>query len=262
MSISFKKILNYSLYFDDLYQMLQMFPGKGTNEQMPSKTISGFELDDFHRNVPDDELIADLVRTSQQLGKNKITFREYNVNGKYHSSTATVRFGSWLNALKKAGLEKTKNRNVPNEDLFRNVVAVWSKLGHQPKFRDLTRDTSEYSATTYANRFGSWTNALREFVAWANDEGVTPEPSEFPQPKSRKTPRNVNWKLRAQVLMRDGAQCKLCGASPRDGVKLHVDHIYPWSKGGETTIDNLQILCEVCHIGKCDMADSRIAEIK
>lgn len=172
---------------------------------------TGFELDDFHRNVPDDELIADLVRASQQLGKNKITFREYNSTGNYHASTVALRFGSWHDALKAAGLEKTKNRNVSDDDLFKNIVIVWSKLGRQPKFRDLTRDVSHVSASTYANRFGGWRNALREFVTWANDEGVVFERRVLSEQKSPKTPRNANWKLRAQVLMRDGAKCKLCG---------------------------------------------------
>ena len=91
---------------------------------MTGKTLSGFELEDFHRNVPDDELIADLVRASQRLGKNKITFREYSTSGKYHSSTIALRFGTWLNALKTAGLEKTKNWNVADEALFKNIVTV------------------------------------------------------------------------------------------------------------------------------------------
>jgi 5-methylcytosine-specific restriction endonuclease McrA len=33
-------------------------------------------------------------------------------------------------------------------------------------------------------------------------------------------------------------------------VTLHVDHINPWSLGGETTLDNLQVLCNACNIGK------------
>ena len=55
------------------------------------------------------------------------------------------------------------------------------------------------------------------------------------------------------VLMRDAARCRLCGVTPQDGIKLHVDHIKPWSKGGETIIENLQILCEICNIGKSDI---------
>jgi 5-methylcytosine-specific restriction endonuclease McrA len=35
-------------------------------------------------------------------------------------------------------------------------------------------------------------------------------------------------------------------------VQLHVDHIYPWAKGGETVVENLQTLCMTCNIGKSD----------
>jgi len=37
-------------------------------------------------------------------------------------------------------------------------------------------------------------------------------------------------------------------------VTLHADHIKPWSKGGETVIENLQTLCSKCNIGKSDLA--------
>jgi 5-methylcytosine-specific restriction endonuclease McrA len=40
---------------------------------------------------------------------------------------------------------------------------------------------------------------------------------------------------------------------PGDGVRLHVDHVKPWSKDGETVLENLQILCNVCNIGKGDV---------
>ena len=57
-------------------------------------------------------------------------------------------------------------------------------------------------------------------------------------------------KLRYQVLRRDGFRCCICGASSRDGVKLHVDHIKPVSKGGKTEIRNLRTLCDRCNLGK------------
>jgi 5-methylcytosine-specific restriction endonuclease McrA len=34
------------------------------------------------------------------------------------------------------------------------------------------------------------------------------------------------------------------------GVNTYVDHIVPWSKGGATTLANLQTLCSVGNIGK------------
>ena len=58
--------------------------------------------------------------------------------------------------------------------------------------------------------------------------------------------------LRYKVLTRDGHRCVICGASASDGVKLHVDHILPVSKGGKTEMSNLRTLCERCNLGKSD----------
>lgn len=61
--------------------------------------------------------------------------------------------------------------------------------------------------------------------------------------------------LRYDVLKRDGFRCVLCGASADDGVKLHIDHIIPVSKGGQTTMGNLRTLCDRCNTGKRDKYD-------
>ena len=71
---------------------------------------------------------------------------------------------------------------------------------------------------------------------------------------NKKCSRTISDKLRYQVLKRDNFKCCACGASPaRDpSVELHIDHIVPWSKGGLTSIENLQVLCSKCNIGKSD----------
>lgn len=71
---------------------------------------------------------------------------------------------------------------------------------------------------------------------------------------NHKTKRNIGLQLRFKVFKRDNYKCCICGASPAKdpSVELHVDHIVPWSKGGETTIDNLQTLCSRCNLGKSD----------
>lgn len=72
--------------------------------------------------------------------------------------------------------------------------------------------------------------------------------------KKIRSTRNVPDKLRYQVLKRDNFKCCACGASPAKdpAVELHIDHILPWSKGGETVLENLQTLCSKCNLGKGD----------
>lgn len=213
-----------------------------------------FELETYHRNVPSEELLGELRRVAVSLGRSTVTIDQFNEHAKFHSSTLARRFGSWFKALEAAGLSKTRNLNLTNEQLFENLVAVWLKLGRQPKYQDLTKEHSLFSAGTYENRFGTWRKGLEAFVSWAN-EGVSPQhtPPTASLAYQRRGPRNINWRLRALVLMRDGARCQLCGAEARQGALLHVDHVVPWSKGGETALINLRVLCHVCNIGKSDI---------
>jgi hypothetical protein len=212
-----------------------------------------YELEAFHRDIKDEELLADLRRVGKELGKNRVTFREYGKMGRFSSGTIAVRFGSWHEAIDRANLKRTINRNISEEELFENLVEVWATVGRQPRCRDLQQGASRFSWSTYANRFSSWRNALKQFVQWANDGRLPPAVVAKARRAGKRTSRDINWRLRALVLMRDGARCRLCGAGPSNGARLHVDHILPWSKGGETILENLQILCNVCNIGKSDL---------
>lgn len=69
------------------------------------------------------------------------------------------------------------------------------------------------------------------------------------QPEDR---QDINYSLRYDILKRDGFKCKLCGFGADDGVKLQIDHIIPFSKGGKTRQDNLRTLCIACNLGKKD----------
>lgn len=48
------------------------------------------------------------------------------------------------------------------------------------------------------------------------------------------------------VYRRDGGKCVYCGATEN----LHLDHIIPFSRGGATNIENLQLLCQKCNLQK------------
>ena len=58
--------------------------------------------------------------------------------------------------------------------------------------------------------------------------------------------RKIPSSLRAAIYERDGHACLTCG-SVED---LTLDHIHPWSKGGEDTFDNLRTLCRPCNSAK------------
>lgn len=162
-------------------------------------------------------------------------------------------------ALDAAGLQRTRNLNITNEALFENLAAVWLRLGRQPKYQNMTKEHSLFSSGTYEYRFGTWRKALEAFIEWANSEEPQAQLNEVPATASvKRGPRNINWRLRALVLMRDGGRCQLCGAEAKDGAKLHIDHMVPWANGGETKLANLQVLCAVCNIGKSDIEPSAL----
>lgn len=220
-----------------------------------------YKLNEFNRNVPDNELIDDLKRVAEKLGLNKISSRQYNDNGaKYTAGTIATRFGTWNKALVKADLNLVHQRDVSEEDLFKNIENVWLNVGMQPTFRNMKTPISKYSTYQYEAKFGTWIKALEAFIEFINSnsyfEKEVPSEGEDLENKSEKeivfkhkTKRNPSERLKVQVLMRDGNKCRLCGITVT-GNDIHFDHIFPWSKGGETTLENLQILCKPHNLAK------------
>ncbi len=58
----------------------------------------------------------------------------------------------------------------------------------------------------------------------------------------RKIPTQRRW----EVWERDNFTCRKCGSRKN----LEIDHIFPVSKGGDNTIENLQTLCKSCNSKK------------
>lgn len=301
-----------------------------------------FKLNEYHRNVPDEELLEDIKRVAMQLGKTSITQNDYkNTGGKFSPDTISRRFDGWINAVQKAGLTPPQiqinklgiSENEVIEDLkkvakrlekqtftsieysnygkysknivfrkfktwnnaliaaglepfdhllgggtknkvseyacFEEIERIWIDLGRQPTTTDIKNGISRYSLHVYERRFGSWRKALEAFVSYINgereiinynDETENTDSFEYVTAVAdgkltHKTKRDINLRMRFMVMQRDNFKCCLCGASPAKdpSVELHIDHIIPWAKGGETTINNLQTLCSKCNLGKSDL---------
>lgn len=88
---------------------------------------------------------------------------------------------------------------------------------------------------------------IKHFLAIANRTKTEREKRQY-QIKIERS--KMSDSLRYDILKRDKFTCQICGSTAQDGVKLHVDHIIPVSKGGKTVKSNLRTLCDRCNLGK------------
>jgi 5-methylcytosine-specific restriction endonuclease McrA len=206
------------------------------------------------QSVADAELLADLRRVAQLLNATTVSIPQYKQHGTYSDTTISRRFESWNNAVLNAGLSIINQVDISDERLFENLLVLWQHYGRQPRRSELAFEPSCFSQSPYNRRFRGWTEALRAFVDYANSTEVELcEPAvAVLEPSKRMTGRDPSLRLRWKVFNRDNFKCCCCGKNPATtpGIELHVDHIIPWSKGGQTVLENLQILCSSCNLGK------------
>jgi hypothetical protein len=220
-----------------------------------------FKLNDYHRNAPEKELLEDLKRVATHLKKNRLTGQQYHEGGgKFSIHMIRDRFGKWNKALEKAGLKITIKPNLSEVELFENIEDIWIKLGRQPFYSEIKQPLSKYSTGPYEKKYGTWRKALEAFVEYIESKEDKFEGTEIEEENANviqeeeivykhKTKRNISERLKVQVLMKDGNKCRLCGCTVT-GENIHFDHIIPWSKGGETVLENIQVLCAKHNLAK------------
>lgn len=261
----------YKEYGKYSYSTIERHFGTWTNalKKIDLYSVHGGVHNPNNVNVSDEQLLDDLRATAKSLNIVSITTTQYYKYGKHGHTIIIERFGTWEKALLKAGLEPTGFRaSVSVEELLEDLEKTWIKLGRQPTSTDIKNGESKFSLNSYARKFGSWRKALEFFVNYINSDeqngtisDSTQSESHFPindnksLNKTHKTSRDINLRLRFLVMKRDNFKCCICGRSPATtpGLELHIDHIKPWSRGGETVIDNLQTLCQDCNLGKSNL---------
>jgi len=223
--------------------------------------MSHFRFENTKPAPTNAELIADLQRVAAHLGASHVSQDAYRHLGAHSSTVMKTRFGSWNKALETAALSPAHRPNVSTEELFANVVELWTALGRQPRKRDMSKPLSRFTADPYVTRFGGWLPAMKAFVDYARKDSVSLAGDISPRRAASRGPRDASLRLRFRVLLRDNFRCRQCGRSPAThaGVALQVDHILAWEQGGPTTYENLQALCTDCNLGKSNLSSKAAA---
>jgi 5-methylcytosine-specific restriction endonuclease McrA len=68
-------------------------------------------------------------------------------------------------------------------------------------------------------------------------------------PRRLSRPNGSKWrrKMRAALIVRDGAGCRV---RQNEDVPLQIDHVHALRDGGDNALANLQFICAPCHTDK------------
>jgi hypothetical protein len=222
----------------------------------------------YWRDLTDEQILDELRRIAKLLNKEEITTDDLKRHSKIIGpKILTSRFGSWRGGVARAGLKVSAHgHRWTDDEYFENLLNVWTHYGRQPLYREMSMSPSEITIEGYRSRFGSWRRSLEAFADRMNRDEKNGVEQVFRKEEGKEQireeikkhsvlaedRRTIPMGLRYKILSRDKFKCVKCGASPATDpiCRLHIDHILPFSKGGKTTLENLQTLCENCNLGK------------
>jgi len=221
-------------------------------------------LGDLMRSPPAERLLDELQRLADKAERTP-TQTLMAEEGKFSHRTYERQFGTWVQALEKAGLEldPRQHQNIPKADLLRELERLTKEKGRPPSAREMDSE-GKYATNAYDRKFGSWNEAVRLV-------GLDPA---FKPVEDRERSRSIQdhyvgkWKqIREEAIRRDSKQCVRCGMTRDEhyeevGVDLHVHHETPvreFEKSQDADdLSNLTTLCIKCH-GVVEHADDPAA---
>jgi len=96
-------------------------------------------------------------------------------------------------------------------------------------------------------------NLIRQMIGGAKAAAIRWLKSKIPAliTVTRDPRRSLSEREKRQVFSRDRGKCRYCG---RDTLmqECEIDHVWPWARGGETTIENSVVSCRSCNHHKRD----------
>jgi hypothetical protein len=123
-----------------------------------------FELETLEE-YSDDALLSELRRVAERLKGQRLTIDRFNSLARVHSSTVRNHFGSWREALDKAGISETiapRFRVLSRETFIQMIREFATENPGRAVPRDVIADRLGVDAGSITRRFGRWVELLAE----------------------------------------------------------------------------------------------------
>lgn len=216
----------------------------------------------FHTNIPDQVKLFDSVNTKSKIDNYKLNDAVFETFISEIDKFRTIIENSEDNNENYRGYEKTFKRiyNTKTQFSENKLIEIENSLLNQnKKSRPVTHPTLKFTVR-YTTPAGQRTYekyleySYQDIVDEFDDALSEIEYRESKEHFKKLQRKKVTTSMRFEVFKRDDYRCQICGASSSkdQNVTLHLDHIIPVSKGGETVVSNLQTLCSHCNLGKSD----------
>ncbi len=113
-----------------------------------------------------EEVIAELQRVANLLGKQNLAQREFTQHGRVSLSSVRGKFGSWRKAIDAAGLETGLHRypKLSDDQLAAEFRRVYELLGKVPTESEFAAN-GHFSIMLYLDRFGRWSKAVQRYTS-------------------------------------------------------------------------------------------------
>ncbi len=156
----------------------------------------------------DDQIIEEIRRIAAALGKKSLTLAEFKKHGSISDSTVSNKFGSWNNAVQKAGLEPInrldggkrakRTLTLSKEELLLDLVRLYNDTGKQPT-KALINSKGKYSDYPYRKNWGSHKEAFliakSRFPEKFGSSSITPDISSTTAKKIKIVPEMIKPKI-------------------------------------------------------------------
>lgn len=214
------------------------------------------------RNVSKSTLIDELQRLYQRFERPP-TAGEMNDHGAYTCSTFQNKFGSWNDALRRAGFELHREAGVTRQDLLDEIHRLVEELGRVPTVTEIkSRGTNSHRC--YYDRFEGWAAAVQA-AGYEPVGRASGEDHPYWKDEVESLPWAPNWSQQRQcALERDDFECQTPGCSvtreihrERHEKDLHVHHVIPrrqfvnsdgnYDAERANALDSLVALCREHH---------------